>query len=221
MLTPPPCPALADSRAWPRLPARAGPLPGRALFTRWPAGSSVNHPSPCGGPSRGWSVRWTLPLAIGPRPATRPLAGSWTGSPARATARSRANEQIRISTPLVGPQAAHPLRDAEAPPGRKPRGSRSPLSYIPSRGQVRAPHGVRSPPCSHSPSYSGGLPLSHTPVFAGPSHGQRRATVPGTPRRSRAALIAAATAPTDALRGSRVRAQYLHLPAFTPNPAAF
>jgi len=140
--TPPPCPALADSRAWPSLPARVGPLPGSALFTRWRAGSSVNHPSSCGELSRGWSVRWTVlgrvPRScdsvttylppVRPRPATRPLAGSWTGSPARATARSRANEQIRISTPLVGPQAAHPLRDAEAPPGRKPRGSRSPLS---------------------------------------------------------------------------------------------
>ena len=113
----------ADSRAWPFLPARVGPLPGRTPFTRWRAGSSGNHPSSCGEPSRGWSVRWTVlgrvPRScdsvttylppVRPRPATRPLAGSWTGSPARATARSRANEQIRISTPLVGPQAAHPV----------------------------------------------------------------------------------------------------------------
>jgi hypothetical protein len=174
----------------------------------------VNHPSPCGGPSRGWSVRWTLPLAIGPRPATRPLAGSWTGSPARATARSRAYEQIRISTPLVGPQAAHPLRDAEAPPGWKPRGSRSRLSYIPSRGQVRAPHRAWSPPRSHSPSYWPGLPLSHTPVFAGPSCGRCRLRYRVRPQDSRAALIAAATAPTDALRGSRVRTSYVCLAAF-------
>jgi len=214
MLTPPPCPALADSRAWPRLPARAGPLPGRALFTRWPAGSSVNHPSPCGGPSRGWSVRWTLPLAIGPRPATRPLAGSWAGSPARATARSRANEQIRISTPLVGPQAAHPLRDAEAPPGRKPRGSRSPLSYIPSRGQVRAPHGAWSPPCSHSPSYSGGLPLSHTPVFAGPSCSRCRLRYRVLPQGSPAPLHPRCHGSRTRLRGSRVRTSYVCLAAF-------
>ena len=62
-------------------------------------------------------------------------------------------------------------------------------------------------------------PLTH-PGFRRPLARSLPPTVPGTPRRSRAALIAAATAPTDALRGSRVRAQYLHLPAFTPNPAA-
>ena len=50
----------ADSRAWPFLPARVGPLPGRTPFTRWRAGSSGNHPSSCGEPSRGWSVRWTV-----------------------------------------------------------------------------------------------------------------------------------------------------------------
>ena len=62
-------------------------------------------------------------------------------------------------------------------------------------------------------------PLTH-PGFRRPLARSLPPTVPGTPRRSRAALIAAATAPTDALRGSRVSAQYLHLPAFTPNPAA-
>ena len=193
--TPPPCPALADSRAWPSLPARVGPLPGSALFTRWRAGSSVNHPSSCGELSRGWSVRWTVlgrvPRScdsvttylppVRPRPATRPLAGSWTGSPARATARSRANEQIRISTPLVGPQAAHPLRDAEAPLGWKPRGSRSPLSYIPSRGQVRAPHGVRSPLAQPFPLVLGRSPPLTHPGFRRPLVRSLPPTVPGTP----------------------------------------
>ena len=181
----------------------------------------------------------------------RPVAATPTSSPGSASSRRPPLGEVkrlflrhlRLHAPELPSPSGTPPSPRDPSPGCRGRGCppppkrcRGPLGWKPqgkpvraflhpaNAGQVRAPHGVRGPPRSRSPSYSPGLPLSRA-GFSPPPQGVQ------APLRQRvlptAHPLPHRLPPPRGIRGrgprgSPVRPRYLPLAAFaTPWPLAW
>lgn len=103
-----------------------------------------------------------------------------------------------------------PPKRCRGPLGWKPQGKPVRAFLHPANaGQVRAPHGVRGPPRSRSPSYSPGLPLSRAGFSPPPQGVQAPLRQRVLPTAHLSPFVPAATGPGSRPRGSPVRPRYL------------
>lgn len=166
----------------------------------------------------------------------RPVAATPTSSPGSASSRRPPLGEakrlflrhLRLHAPELPSPSGTPPSPRDPSPGCRGRGCppppkrcRGPLGWKPqgkpvraflhpaNAGQVRAPHGVRGPPRSRSPSYSPGLPLSRAGFSPPPQGVQAPLRQRVLPTAHRDPFSPAATGPGSRPRGSPVRPRYL------------